>query len=151
MYCESSREVWQALLTPGALFLLVSHGKNFLKNSLGEVVQQGIENRKGLLRCQTGRGGIISSHGVFVGEETATHSSVLTREIPRTWGLVCGRHFYSSIFSWQHFHGNLLQYSYLGNPMDRGAWCAAVCGVTKESEMTEPLNRHICTMYLWGF
>ena len=32
--------------------------------------------------------------------------------------------------------GNLLQYSYLGNPMDRGAWWAIVCGVT-ESNMIE--------------
>ena len=106
MYCESSREVWQALLTPGALFLLVSHGKNFLKNSLGEIVQQGIENRKGLLRCQTGRGGIISSHGVFVGEETATHSSVLTREIPRTKenGVLKSlllEHLFMATFPWQ--------------------------------------------------
>ena len=28
-------------------------------------------------------------------------------------------------------HGNLLQYSCLGNPMDRGAWQATVHGVTK--------------------
>ena len=28
-------------------------------------------------------------------------------------------------------HGNLLQYSILGNPMDRGAWRATVCGVAK--------------------
>ena len=28
-------------------------------------------------------------------------------------------------------HGNSLQYSCLGNPMDRGAWRAAVDGVTK--------------------
>ena len=28
-------------------------------------------------------------------------------------------------------HGNPLQYSYLGNPMDRGAWWATVLGVTK--------------------
>ena len=27
--------------------------------------------------------------------------------------------------------GNLLQYSYLGNPMDRGPWKATVHGVTK--------------------
>ena len=27
-------------------------------------------------------------------------------------------------------HGNPLQYSYLENPMDRGAWWATVCGVT---------------------
>ena len=29
-------------------------------------------------------------------------------------------------------NGNQLQYSYLGNPMDRGAWQATVDGVTKE-------------------
>ena len=29
------------------------------------------------------------------------------------------------------WHGNPLQYSCLGNPMDRGAWWATVCGVTK--------------------
>ena len=28
-------------------------------------------------------------------------------------------------------HGNPLQYSCLGNPMDRGAWQATVCGVAK--------------------
>ena len=31
---------------------------------------------------------------------------------------------------------NLLQYSCLGNPMDRGAWMATVHGVTKEPNMT---------------
>ena len=34
-------------------------------------------------------------------------------------------------------NGNLLQYSCLGNPMDRGAWCATVHGITKESDITE--------------
>ena len=33
-------------------------------------------------------------------------------------------------------NGNPLQYSCLGNPMDRGAWQALGHGVTKESEMT---------------
>ena len=33
-------------------------------------------------------------------------------------------------------NGNPLQYSCLGNPMDRGAWQAIVHGVTKESDMT---------------
>ena len=33
-------------------------------------------------------------------------------------------------------NGNLLQYSCLGNPMDRGAWQAAVHGVAKELNMT---------------
>ena len=32
--------------------------------------------------------------------------------------------------------GNPLQYSCLGNPMDRGAWQATVHGVPKESDMT---------------
>ena len=33
-------------------------------------------------------------------------------------------------------NGNPLQYSCLGNPMDRGAWWATVHGVTKELDMT---------------
>ena len=37
-------------------------------------------------------------------------------------------------------HGNPLQYSCLGNPMDRGVWWATVHGVAKESDMTEQLN-----------
>ena len=31
-------------------------------------------------------------------------------------------------------NGHALQYSYLGNPMDRGAWGATVHGVTKQLE-----------------
>ena len=34
-------------------------------------------------------------------------------------------------------NGNPLQYSCLGNPMDRGAWWATVHGVTKELDMTK--------------
>ena len=33
-------------------------------------------------------------------------------------------------------YGNPLQDSCLGNPTDRGAWQATVCGVTKASDMT---------------
>ena len=34
--------------------------------------------------------------------------------------------------------GNPLQYSYLGNLMDRGAWWATVCGVTKsQTQLSE--------------
>ena len=32
-------------------------------------------------------------------------------------------------------NGNPLQYSCLGNPMDKGAWLAAVHGVAKKSNM----------------
>ena len=33
-------------------------------------------------------------------------------------------------------NGNPLQYSFLGNPMNRGAWQTIVHGVTKKSNMT---------------
>jgi len=33
-------------------------------------------------------------------------------------------------------NGNLLQYSCLENPMDRGAWCPPIHGIT-ESDMTD--------------
>ena len=33
--------------------------------------------------------------------------------------------------------GNLIQYSCLGNAMDRGAWWAIVGGITTELDMTE--------------
>ena len=33
-------------------------------------------------------------------------------------------------------NGNLLQYSCLGNPMNRRAWWATVHGITKESDRT---------------
>ena len=39
-------------------------------------------------------------------------------------------------------NGNPLQYSCLGNPMDREAWWATVHGVTKESNTTEGLDTH---------
>ena len=37
-------------------------------------------------------------------------------------------------------NGNPLQYTCLGNPMDRGAWWAKMRGVTKELDMTEQLR-----------
>ena len=39
-------------------------------------------------------------------------------------------------------NGNLLQYSCLENPMDIGAWWAAVHGAAKELSMTEQLSMH---------
>ena len=38
-------------------------------------------------------------------------------------------------------HGNPLQYSYLGNPMDRGAWWTTVHGVAK-SKMQLSVHTH---------
>ena len=43
-------------------------------------------------------------------------------------------------------HDNPPQYSCLGNPMDRRAWWATVCGVTKELDMTMRLS----TTVIWG-
>ena len=37
-------------------------------------------------------------------------------------------------------NGNPLQYSFLGNPMDQGAWRATAHGVPKESDITYGLN-----------
>ena len=36
----------------------------------------------------------------------------------------------------EELNGNPLQYSWLGNPMDRGAWWAAVRGVAEELDVT---------------
>ena len=45
-----------------------------------------------------------------------------------------------SIFGWGKSpgkgNGNPLQYSCLGNPMDRGAWWVIVHGIPKELDMT---------------
>ena len=38
-------------------------------------------------------------------------------------------------------NGNPLQYSCLGNPMDRGAWQGTVHGIAEESDMTQRLNK----------
>ena len=39
-------------------------------------------------------------------------------------------------------NGSPLQYSCLGNPMDRGAWWATVHEITKELGMTQGLNNN---------
>ena len=41
-------------------------------------------------------------------------------------------------------YGNLLQYSCLKNPMDRGAWWATVRGVTKCRTRPKRLSTHTC-------
>ena len=42
-------------------------------------------------------------------------------------------------------HGNTLQYSCLENSMDRGAWRAMVCRVTKGLRRLKLLSMHTCT------
>ena len=41
-------------------------------------------------------------------------------------------------------YGNLLQYSCLDNPMDRGAWSATVHGVAKIQTWLKWLSTHVC-------
>ena len=43
-------------------------------------------------------------------------------------------------------NGNPLQYSCLGNPMDRGAWRARVHGVTKSQTGVKGLSAHTCEL-----
>ena len=51
-------------------------------------------------------------------------------------------------------HGNTRQYSYLENPMDRGAWWATVHGVTKSrtrlSTQLTPEHTPTCTLRKFG-
>ena len=51
--------------------------------------------------------------------------------------------------SFEDGNGNPLQYSCLGNPMDRGAWRATVHGIAKESDMTYPLNNNNDAISTW--
>ena len=65
------------------------------------------------------------------------------------WG-----HEESEMTEWVHFHfslscigegnGNLLQYSCLANPVDRGAWWAAVHGVAQSWTQLKQLSMHAC-------
>ena len=41
-------------------------------------------------------------------------------------------------------HGNPFQYACLENYMDRGAWRATVCGVTKSQTRLKQLSMHTC-------
>ena len=44
-------------------------------------------------------------------------------------------------------HDNPLQYSYLENPMDRGAWQATVHRVTKSETLLKQLSTHTRSYY----
>ena len=57
-------------------------------------------------------------------------------------GLIMGREDSSGRGS-----ANLLQYSHLGNSMDKEAWQATVYGTAKELDMTEQLNTHTQCSY----
>ena len=46
-------------------------------------------------------------------------------------------------------NGNLLQYSCLRNPMDKGAWWATVHRAAEESDTTEHLSMHAHVGYTW--
>ena len=58
-----------------------------------------------------------------------------------------------SIPGWGRFRGvgnsNLLQYSYLGNSVDRASWWATVSGGAK-SDMTERLSRHTGSLLMYA-
>ena len=43
-------------------------------------------------------------------------------------------------------NGNPFQYSCLGNPMDRGAWCATVHGVSKQTRLSDETIYKTCTL-----
>ena len=45
-------------------------------------------------------------------------------------------------------HRNLLQYSYLENPMERGAWWATVHGVANSWTQMKWLSTHSCIIYV---
>ena len=67
---------------------------------------------------------------------------VLTSRTEEAWGWVggcVGREQHLSC-GMRNENGNILQYSCLENPMDRGAWRATVSGVRKESDTTEQLT-----------
>ena len=46
-------------------------------------------------------------------------------------------------------HGNPLKYSCLENPLDRGAWRAAVHGVTQSQPRPKRLSTHACDHRRW--
>ena len=69
----------------------------------------------------------------------APHSSILAWRVPwieepgglQSMGSLRVLHFHFSLSCIREGNGNTLQYSCLENPRDRGAWWAAVYGVTK--------------------
>ena len=67
------------------------------------------------------------------------HVSILSQGLP--WWLSGKESTWIRKIPWSG-NGNLLQYSCLGNPTDRGAWRPTVHGVAKESDITQSLNNN---------
>ena len=97
----------------------------------------------------------------------APYSSTLAWKIPWTrslegcspsgrWGsdMTERLHFHFSLSCIGEGHGNPLQYSYLENPRDRGAWWAAVYGVTQSRTWLKWLSNSssskVCLYSLMG-
>ena len=67
----------------------------------------------------------------------------------------------SDTTEWLHFHfslwcigggnGNPLQYSFLENPRDRGAWWAAICGVVQSRTQLKRLSSSSSCRTIWRF
>ena len=90
---------------------IFSHLRTFLGFPCGSVGKES--------DCNVGHLGLIPGLGRSPGEGKAIHSSILAWRIPWT------------VQSIGEGNGTPLQYSCLENPMDGGAWWAAVHGVAK--------------------
>ena len=84
-------------------------------------------------------------------------NSIVAKRLGLPWWLsgkesVCNAGDTGLIPGWGRCHGdgngNTLQYSCLGNPMDKGAWQAAVHGIAKELDTDQGLNNNKLTDYM---
>ena len=97
------------------------------------------KNREG--RLKSGIKHLNQRRNSIIHERTTAYSYFTSRTIPGPWKCIFNWNEDSNIFHMSNFHccqclygegdGTPLQYSCLENPMDRGAWQAAVHGVSK--------------------
>ena len=82
----------------------------------------------------------------FYGRKGAFQVALVVKNLPTSVG---DAREVGLIPKWGRFpgvgNGNPLQYSCLGNPVDRGAWWATVPGITKELDRTEQLSLNSTT------